>query len=456
MYFADLQSFIAQLEDSGELVKVRASVDPYLETAAIIDRCCKSDGDNRALLFENVQGSMIPLAANLFGSENRTAMALGVTDAGLLMKRLRSDLALLKTKDSAQALVQLVINKDSANLAYVDASSFCIDVSEQGLDVLPVLQSWPGDGGRYITLGQVFTRHPGGGQHNCGMYRIQVLDKCRALLRCHPGSGGAAHMVAWHARGKAMPVAIALGGPPALTWCAGASLPVEVSEIDFASYLTRQIISVAHCQCSDLFVPASAEIVIEGEILPGDLADEGPFGNHTGYYTPISPAPVIRITSLRMREGAVYPCTVVGPPPMENVYLAQAAQRLLLPLLQYDFPWVIDVHMPLQGIYHRAAFVSVEARDLSMAEISKALWQSKLLRKSRLIVLLDSESDLCQAEDVYWRTINADCWQKSVLIDEEKMVIDARNKSVRNKVSSDIATQENATKRCREFGVGES
>lgn len=452
MYFADLQGFITQLVNIDDLVRVTATVDPYLETAAIIDRYRKSDGDNRALLFENVHGSRLPLATNLFGSQQRVALALGATDVGQLMKRLREDLTLSKAKDSAQALAQLTCKSGRESVAY-DAPCFSVDVTEQGLDALPALHSWPGDGGRYLTLGQVFTRHPESSQQNCGMYRVQLLDKYTALLRCHPGSGGGAHRAAWHAQGKAMPVTITLGGPPALTWCAGVSLPGEVSEIDFVSYLTRQIISVTHCQCSDLCVPATAEIVIEGEILPGEEKYEGPFGNHTGYYAPISPAPVLRIKSLRMREGAVYPCTLVGPAPMENVYLAQAAERLLLPLLQYDSPWVVDVRMPLPGIYHRAALVSVEAPGLSMAEISKDLWKSTLLRKSRLIVLLDKESDLYQEDNIYWRTINADCWQKSVLIDGDKMVIDARNISGRHKVSSDLTTLSKVIKRWQEFGL---
>jgi len=329
------------------------------------------------------------------------------------------------------------------------------DVSTTGLDGLPALQSWPGDGGRYLTLGQVFTRHPDSSRQNCGLYRVQILDKQTALMRCHPGSGGGAHMAAWHAQGKAMPLAIVLGGPPALAWCAGTSLPDEVSELEFLTYLTGQSIPVSECQDSDLQVPASCEIVIEGYINPGEEKTEGPFGNHTGFYAPAAPAPMIRITSVFTREAAVYPCTVVGPPPMENMYIAQAAERLMLPLLQHDHPWIMDIHMPLQGIYHRAALVSVDAPQRSMRDLGRDLRQTLLLRNSRLIVLLDKDTDLGAFSKIYWRLVNADSWVKSVLIDSDKMTIDARSLSHGAKVGPDQAVLNQVMKRWQEFSLGE-
>jgi 4-hydroxy-3-polyprenylbenzoate decarboxylase len=454
MYFTDLQGFINHLEEVDELLRVKASVDPHLETAAIINQVCKGAGNKRALLFENVKGSEIPLVANLFGSQQRVAMALGVNDIAQLAKRLREDLSFSNEKNSAQALAKLAQNSNSETVCSNIAPCFAIDVSAQGLEALPALQSWPDDGGRYLTLGQIFTSDPDNGQQNCGMYRIQILAKHTALIRCHPGSGGGSHMAAWHARGKAMPVAIVLGGPPVLTWCAGISLPESVSEIEFAGYLTGQSISMTKCQGSDLCVPSNAEIVIEGHILPGEEQLEGPFGNHTGYYVPASPAPVVRVKSVYMREGAVYPCTVVGPPPMENMYLAQAAERLLLPLLQHDYPWIVDIHMPLAGIYHRAAMVAVDAANMPVEEISKALWQSMLLRNSRLIVLLDKDCDLHQRSNVYWRVINADSWTKSVWMDGDKIVVDARRSPQKPVVRPDRNTLNKVMKRWQEFDLG--
>lgn len=434
MYFADLQSFIKQLENIGDLSRIKSTVNPYLETAAIINQACKSTGEKKALLFDKISDSQVPLVANLFGSKKRVAMALGVTDIEVLANQLRDDLKTCNEKEDGPALARIIRKNVTESVRLSVAPNCTTDVSEEGLNILPALQSWPGDGGRYLTLGQVFTRHPDSAQQNCGMYRVQIIDKQTSLIRCHPGSGGGAHLAAWHEQGLAMPVAIVLGGPPSLTWCAGLPLPGEVSEFEFVSYLTGQAIAVTECQNSDLCVPSTAEFIIEGEILPGEEQPEGPFGNHTGYYSPVAPAPVLRVKSVYMRERAVYPCTVVGPPPMENMYLAQAAERLLLPLLQHQYPWIIDIHMPLEGIYHRAALVSVDAQELSMQEISKALRQTTLLRNSRLLVLLDKGIALRDAAKVYWRVINADDWTRSVSIDGDKMTIDARTLTQRNQV----------------------
>lgn len=454
MYFADLQGFVAKLEDDDELVRVKAQVDPYLETAAIINLACKSTGDHRALLFENVKGSNIPLAANLFGSTKRAAMALGVADVEVLAKRLRDDLTPCSDVRSGPALAKLIGNVDANSVKSATPLCFNSYAIKQGLDALPALHSWPGDGGRYLTLGQVFTQHPDSKQQNCGMYRVQILDKQTALVRCHPGSGGGAHLQAWQAQGKAMPVAIVLGGPPALTWCAGVALPDQVSEIEFIHYLSGHQVALSKCQCSDICVPSTAEIVIEGSVGPGEEQLEGPFGNHTGYYSPPAPAAVMKVKRVLMRDAAVYPCTVVGPPPMENMYLAQAAERIMLPLLQHDYPWVVDVHMPLEGIYHRAAFVSIDVSDTATAEIARALWQSSLLRNSRLLVLLDKESDLRRNSGIYWRIVNAGPWGDSVFIEGEKMIIDARRLSRLAEVQPDQKIQAKLIARWRELGLG--
>ena len=427
MSFADLQSFIKQLDDMAELSRIKKTVDPYLETATVINQVCKSKGKNNALLFDKISGSHFPFVANLFGSKKRVAMSLGVKDVEVLANRLRDDLKTCDEKDDGRALAQIIRKSGTESFRVNAPPCFSVDVSEEGLNILPALHSWPGDGGRYLTLGQVFTRHPDSGQQNCGMYRVQILDKQTALIRCHPGSGGGAHLAAWHAQGLAIEVHIIEEPITDKYGYAGASLPGEVSELKFAGYLTGQPSSLAECQNSDLCVPSTAEFVIEGEIFPGEEQLEGPFGNHTGYYSPAISAPVLRVKSVHMRESAVYPCTVVGPPPMENMYLAQAAERLLLPLIQHQYPCIVDLHMPLEGVYHHAALVSVDNQEISMQEISNALRQTTLLRNSRLIVLLGSGNDLQDVAKVYWRIINADDWTRSVYIDGDKMTIDARS-----------------------------
>jgi len=420
MYFSDLQKFINHLEATGRLKRVKDQVDPYLEIAGIVNRACKDSVDNCALLFEKVKGSSLPLVANSFGSMHRTATALGVDRVETLANKLKVDLQGSPEKDSGQALLGLT--QAAGKVQHLDDRYLPPYVTcGKGLDDLPVLHSWPEDGGRYITMGQTFTQDPDSKKQNCGMYRLQVVDEETALIRFHPGSGGGAHMQAWHAYGMAMPIAIVLGGPPALTWCAGLSLPSGVTEIDLVS-----------CRHSDLLVPANAEIVIEGMVSPGDISDEGPFGNHTGYYSEVSPAPVVKIQSVYRKERAVYPCTVVGPPPMENVYLAQANERILLALLQHDLPWVVDVHLPLEGIYHRAALVSIDEYGETAAEINQSLRQSKLLKNARLIILLDKDCDLHDIRQVYWQVINADCWERNELF--EGRMIDARKSTKRNRI----------------------
>ena len=431
MYFSDLQKFINHLEATGELKRVKDQVDPYLEVAGIVNRACKDSVDNCALLFEKVKGSSIPLVVNSFGSMHRTATALGVDRVETLANKLRIDLEGSPEQDSGQALLGLT--QAAGKGQHLDDRTLPPYVTcEKGLYDLPVLHSWPEDGGRYITMGQTFTQDPDSKKQNCGMYRLQVVDEETALIRFHPGSGGGDHLQAWHACGAAMPIAIALGGPPALTWCAGLSLPSGVTETAFTSYLTGHSIDLVRCRHSDLLVPANAEIVIEGLVSPDDISDEGPFGNHTGYYSEVSPAPVVKIQSVYRKESAVYPCTVVGPPPMENVYLAQANERILLALLQHDLSWVVDVHLPLEGIYHRAALVSIDEYGETAAEINQSLRQSKLLKNARMIILLDKDCDLHDIRQVYWQVINADCWERNELF--EGRMIDARKSTKRNRI----------------------
>ena len=431
MYFSDLQKFINHLEATGGLKRVKDQVNPYLEVAGIVNRACKESVNNRALLFEDIKGTNIPLIVNTFGSTHRTASALGVDCVETLANKLKLDLDKSAEKESGKALRVLI--QEKATLEEIDEGPLQSYLQcGKGLHDLPVLHSWPEDGGRYITLGQVFTQDPDSKMQNCGIYRLQVVDEQTALIRFHPGSGGGDHMQAWHAYGTAMPIAIVLGGPPALTWCAGLSLPSGVTETAFVSYLTGHSINLGRCKNSDIVVPANAEIVIEGMVSPDDASDEGPFGNHTGYYTDVSPTPVVKIQNVYRKGSAVYPCTVVGSPPMENVYLAHANERILLALLRYDLPWVVDVRMPLESIYHRAALVSIDEHGETATKINQSLRQSKLLKNSRLIILLDRDCDLHDFREVYWRVINADCWERKEFF--AGRLIDARKSTKRNRI----------------------
>jgi 4-hydroxy-3-polyprenylbenzoate decarboxylase len=423
----DLQTFIASLDQAGELARISCPVDPHLEIAAVQNAACRDGSSGQALLFENVRGHEIPLAMNLFGSRKRIEIALGPGIFTDYPGKLHDDLIASGETDSDSALRRVLINEQNQPIHVTGAGCFDQDVTRKGLTVLPAIKAWPGDGGRYLTLCQVFTYHPETYAENCGMYRVQLIDRDQALLRCHPGSGGAEHLAAWHEHGEAMPVAIALGGPPVMTWLAGVPLPGGVSETAFAGYLTGKPLTMSRCRDQHLAVPASAEIVIEGRIYPGKELIEGPFGNHTGRYQPAAPAPVINIEKISMREGVIYPCTLVGPPPRENSCLAELTVRTLLVLLQFDHPWVLELHMPAEGVFHGAAVVSVTPEcPLALTEIGEALWRSALLKNSRLLILLDKEDSLSDFGQVYWRIVNAIRHRGFCHSENNRVVIDAR------------------------------
>lgn len=453
MHADDLQKFIASLDQAGELSRITCPVDPNLEVAAIIDATCRDDVPGQALLFENVQGSPLPLAANLFASQKRLELAIGSDIFTVLPKRLKADLAASGAADSSAALRKIVTSGQHQAVYATDAPCFGRDAGTAGLDILPALRSWPEDGGKYLTLAQVFTYHPDTLLGNCGMYRVQLLDRDKALLRCHPGSGGADHLSAWHNKDLAMPLAITLGGPPILTWLAGVSLPGEVTETAFAGYAGGRPLVMARCLDPHLAVPATAEIVIEGRIFPGEELMEGPFGNHTGRYEAASLAPLMRVERISMRERAICPCTLVGPPPRENSCLAELTARTLQVLLQFDHPWVHAVHLPAEGAYHRAAMVAIAPNcPLSVQEISKALWASALLKNARLLILLDSDTPLSDFGAVYWRVVNTHSLVEACHVDAHKVVLDARSPAGARRVSPDEAIVKKVMARWQEYG----
>jgi 4-hydroxy-3-polyprenylbenzoate decarboxylase len=403
----DIQHFLVQLDQAGMLHQIDQSVSAHLEIAAIVDRHCKTRARTKALLFNHVKGSLCPVAVNLFGSEQRMAISLGVDRLENIANRVKQGLASFKDIDSVSALETLVSNAAFATVIKESPPWLYADHTSEGLNLLPALQSWPEEGGRYLTLAQVFTSHPETNNQNCGIYRVQLVDSHTALLRCHPGSGGLSHMKAWHDLGQDMPVAIALGGPPALTWSASVPLPDMIQETDFLGFLTGQPVEMVISQRSGLVVPSTAEIVIEGDIRPGECLPEGPFGNHTGMYSEQHLAPVIRVKRLALRSPAVYPCTVVGPPPRENAQFGDLTNNVLLSLLQHDHPWVINVFMPSWGLFHKAAFVGLSSDcPTNLDSICHALLSSCLLRRSKICVLLNAGVDIENLDEVGWHVLN--------------------------------------------------
>ena len=447
----DLRSFLSSLEERGELQRVTAEVDPRLEIAAITDRVSKGAGGGRALLFERVRGHRFPVVTNLFGSRQRTAWALGVEAVESIATRLKRELA-TATGSADERLQAVLARPEFAPLPATAAP--CREITEPIADfsLLPALQAWPGDGGRFITLPQVFTRDPETGEPNCGMYRMQIFDGSTAGLHWRPGSDAARHHAAWRRRGERMPVAVALGGDPALTYAAGTPLPPGIDEVAYAGFLRGAPVAMAPCRSCDLTVPAGAEFVLEGYVKPGEERLEGPFGNHTGSYAPPEPCPVFHLTGITRRREAIFPCTLVGRPPMEDCWLAKAGERLLLPLLRIDFPEIVDLNFPIETIFHGCALLSVRTTAGGGRELLRSLWRSRYFRSSRLLVLLAEGVDVQDPAQVFWQAVNRVDPARDVVIEAARVGIDATRVPPGGRVEADKETKLLITRRWHEYG----
>lgn len=424
MGYPDLQSFLAGLEETGGLHRVSVEVDPLLEIAAVTDRVCKSPGGGKALLFEKVKDSAIPVVTNLFGSEGRVAQALGVNELAGLSGRVATLLDGASDQDSAVQKARRALLK-YAPLTVTAAPSQEVVEDLPSLAILPLIQCWPLDGnpvggGRALTLPLVFSRDPETGSGNCGIYRVQAFDGKTAGIHWQPGSGGAEHWRKYSDRNEPMPVAIALGGAPALTVAAATPLSDEFDEVAFAGFLRGGPLEMVRCRTSELLVPAQAELVIEGIMVPGETRPGGAFGNHTGFYVSVDDVPVMRVRCITRRSSPVCPATVIGRPPMEDCYLARGVARVMLPFLQLEHPEVRDLHMPLEGIFHGCAIVSMEKRQPGhAAALIRSLWQQGFLRHSRLLVVMDADSDIHDLSYVGWRVMNLADWHRQATIEGE-------------------------------------
>ncbi len=422
----DLRDFVDLLEERDELRRIMPEVDPHLEIAAITDRVCKGGAGRRALSFEQVRGHRQPVLTNLFGSLRRAAWAVGLEEIDQLRTRLLSELARYPEASAADRLCRLL--SEPAWQPQIMAKGHCQEKVMESPDLrkLPALHCWPDDGGRFLTQPLVFTRDPETGRDNCGMYRVQLFSRDEATLRWRPGSGGARHQEAWAERGEAMPVAIALGGDPAAIYASCAPLPGGADELALAGWLRGRPLAMTSCLTSDLAVPATAEFVIEGLIESGASRLEGPFGNHCGGYDPIAPAALLRVTAFTHRQKPLFPATVTGPPPMESGYLAKLSERLLLALLQTDFPQVVDINMPMETIFHGVTLLSVrKKREDDIADLTRALWERKPFDRSRLLLFFDEQTDVQDAQGCFWRAINRVDAERDLLRDGRRLAIDA-------------------------------
>jgi len=416
----DFQTFLQHLEARGELRRIAAEVDPVLEMGAIADRVAKLPGGGPALLFENPKGHRMPVVMNAYGSLRRMQMALGVEgehrglDAiadrieGLIQEAMpRPGLSLLDKLAKLPMLAEV-----GSWMPKTVRKGICQEVVKTGdqvrLSELPVLTTWPEDGGPFITFGMSHVRYKDG-RRNMGLYRLQVYDE-RTLgfhTQLHHDGARARH---GYPPGERMQVAVAFGGDPALLYAATAPLPPFLSEVMFTGFLRGEGVEMVKCVSSDLEVPADSELVIEGWVDPAELRREGPFGDHTGYYSLADDYPVLHVEALTHRRNPVYPATIVGRPPQEDAYLGLATERIFLPLLRMVLPEIRDMHLPAAGAFHNLVIVSVKKEYPGHAQkVMNAIWGTGQIMFTKAVVVVDEDIDPHDLNEVLFRiTSNVD------------------------------------------------
>ncbi len=410
MAYQDLQDFIKYLEQKNELAVIRHPASPVLEITEITDRVSKAYGP--ALLFENVPGFRMPVLMNAFGSMKRMAMALEVAKLDSIGEEVMEFIE-AEAPDTLLKKFRLIpkLKRLSAAFPKLVKNAPCQDRVFMGdkvdLGMLPVLHCWPQDGGPFITLPVVFTKHPETGMRNVGMYRMQVFDKNTTGMHWHAHKGGAHHYRVAERLGQRLEVAVAIGPDPAMTYAATAPLPDDVDEVLFAGFLREAPVEMTKCLTVDLETPAASQIVLEGYVEPFERRIEGPFGDHTGYYSLADEYPVFHVTCMTMRKDAIYPATIVGRPPQEDCYMAKATERLFLPLIKKTLPEIIDMNLPMEGVFHNLAFVSIDKRYPGHAKkVMHALWGLGQMMFCKIICIFDKEVDVQDGSHCLWRIGN--------------------------------------------------
>lgn len=409
MAFRDLREFIAALEEAGQLKRIRVPVDPILEVAEITDRVSKRGGP--ALLFEQVKGSALPLVINAFGSPERMCLALGVKAIEEVAAELEG---LLETKAPQGLLDKLKLLPKLKDLASFFPKMVkdgpCKEVvrtADASLDFLPVIQCWPQDAGRYITFPLVITKDPETGIRNVGTYRMQVFDGKTTAMHWHAHKGGATHYRKAKARGQRTPVAAVLGADPITTFSGTVPSPEGIDELMIAGFLRKEPVPLVPCETIALEVPATAEIVLEGYVEPDELRTEGPFGDHTGFYSLADAYPVFHLTAITHRRDPIYQTIIVGRPPMEDCHMAYAIERIFLPLLRKQLPEVVDYHMPFAGIFHNLMLISIRKQYPGHArKVMHAIWGLGQAMFTKVIVVVDHDVNIHDPSEITWKALN--------------------------------------------------
>jgi 4-hydroxy-3-polyprenylbenzoate decarboxylase len=416
MAYRSFRQFVDALDKAGELKRITVPVDTDLLIAEWADREMKSPDGGKALLFEQpvVDGkiSKFPVAINTMGSRRRIAMALGRESVDEIAQEIQ---LLLKAKPPTDLREGWSLLKQGIHLLHARPKSVreaaCQEVVQLldestgfTLSDLPILKCWPKDGGRFVTLANVHTRDPESGARNVGVYRMQVYDDRTTGMHWQVHKVGARHGKQYYERGERMPVAVTLGGDPVYTFAATAPLPDGLDEILFSGFLRKRSVELVRCKTIDLEVPADVDFVLEGYVQPGETRPEGPFGDHTGYYTAVEDYPVFHLTAITHRSDAVYPTTIVGVPPMEDYYIGDASVRIFLPVFKMNFPEMVDMTLPAEGVFHNLVFVSIRKQYPYQAfKVMHGLWGMGQMMFSKYIIVVDEDCDVHNTREVIFR-----------------------------------------------------
>lgn len=412
--YKDLREFIKILRKNNELTEINTPVNSELEITEITDRASKNTGfDNKALLFSNVEGFDLPVLTNAFGSYKRMGLALGVENLDDIAKRIKE---LLKPQ-----VPDNLAGKLSFLPKLIEASQFppkqvlygpCQDVvitdlSQPVLDKLPILKCWPQDGGKFMTLPLVITKNPQTNNRNMGMYRLQKYSNTTTGMHWHKHHDGAKNFAEAKKLGKKLEVAVAFGCDPSITYSATAPVPSGIDEMIFAGFLRKKPVNLVKCKTVDLEVPADAEIILEGYIDIDELRIEGPFGDHTGYYSLSDLYPVFYITCMTHRKNPIYPATIVGKPPQEDCYMGKATERIFLPLLQQIIPEIVDMNLPIEGVFHNCAIFSINKSYPGHAsKIISAIWGIGQIMFTKFVIIVDADVNVHNLSEISWKVFN--------------------------------------------------
>ncbi len=410
MAYRDLREFIRALEENGELKRIPFEVDPILEITEFADRSVKSGGP--ALLFEKPKGYQTPVIVNAFASARKMEIALEVESVEQVARRISEFLEMRAPEGLIGKLKMLPkLAEMGSFFPRTVSKGACQEVVRaDGFSLLnlPALKCWPEDGGRFITLPLVFSRNPDTGKRNCGMYRMQIFDERTAGMHWQTHKQGAEHYRRMRHHGQTrMDVAVAIGADPATMFSAILPLPPDLDEMIVAGFLRQSPVEMVKCRTSDLEVPANAEIVLEGYVELGELRTEGPFGDHTGFYSLADEYPVVHATCMTHRDQPIYAATIVGPPPMEDYFMGKTIERIFLPLMRLQLPEVRDIAMPAEGVFHNLILVSIRKSYPGHArKVMHAIWGLGQAMFSKCIVVVDEDVDVQNVREVAWKALN--------------------------------------------------